>query len=121
MSVTWNIDPAQYLERHTRAVADSIEADIVELVESLLNTAESWMKANHRWVNRTGDAEAALYTDIEHTVRQSVTLLMSHGPAIEYAWFLEANPSFALLGDASDHIWPLLYQGALTIVRRHSG
>lgn len=118
--VTWSIDPGAYLESYTRAVADSIEADIVALVDSLTEQATAYLKANHRWQNVTGETEAGLYSDIEHAVRQSVTLLMRYGPTSEHAWTLEANPRYALLGDASDHMWPLLYRGALEIVRRHS-
>jgi hypothetical protein len=119
--VTWNIDPGAYLEAHTRAIADSIEADIVRLVDSLTEVATAWMQENARWQDQSGDARAGLWSDIEHVARQSVTLLLSHDVTLDYTWFLEANPRTALLGDTADHMWPLLYQGALEIVRRHSG
>lgn len=119
--VTWNIDPGEYLAALTQQRIDAIEADIVRLVESLLNEVEAWMKANHRWQNRTGNAEAGLYADIEYAVRQSVYLLMSHDVTLDYTWILEANPRTALLGDVSDHFWPILLRGAREIVRRHSG
>lgn len=118
--ITWSIDPGAYLEALTRHVADSIEADIVKLAESLTEQATAWMVQNHRWSNVTGETEAGLYSDVERVVRESVTLLLSYGPTSEHAWKLEANPKFSLLGDASDHIWPLLYRGAVEIVRKHS-
>lgn len=119
--VTWSIDPAAYLERHTRAIAASIEADIVALADSLTEVATAWMKQNARWEDQTGDARAGLWSDIEHVARQSVTLLLSHDVTLDYVQFLEASPRTALLGDAADHVWPLLYQGALEIVRKYSG
>lgn len=120
MTISWNITPEESWGALAQRQADSIEADIVSLVESLLDDVQSWMRANHRWQNVTGEAEAALYTDIEHVVRQSVHLLMSHGPAIAYAMILELNPKTALLGDAVDHWQPLLFRGVQEIVRRHS-
>jgi hypothetical protein len=121
MSVSWSVDPSLYLEQLTRRKADAIERDIVRLAQSLLNEAEQYMKQNHRWSNVTGETEQGLYSDIEHAVRERVTLLMSYGPTSEHAWTLEANVRFALLGDAADAIWPLLYRGAVEICRRHSG
>lgn len=118
--VTWNIRPEEAWAALVQGRADAIEADIVALVDSLTDEVAEWMRANHRWQNRTGDAEAGLYSDIEHTIHQSVYLLLSHGPAIEYAWFLEANPRYAVLGDAADQFWPVLLRGVQAILRRHS-
>lgn len=122
MSVSWSIDPALYLESYTRAIADSIEADIVALVDGLTEQAENWMRQEARWNDVTGEARAALYADIEHVARQSVTLLMSHGPAIEYAWYLETVNSgrYEILSTASDVFWPVLFRGVQDILRRHS-
>jgi len=121
VTVSWSIDPAEYLERLTRQKADAIERDIVRLVDSLAKQATAWLRENHRWQNVTGETEAGLYSDIERVVRESVTLLLSYGPTSEHAWRLEANPKFSLLGDASDNFWPLLLRGAQEIVRKHSG
>lgn len=123
MSISWSIDPAQYLAAHTRAITDSIEADIVALVESLLDEVEQYMRQEARWQDRTGAARQALYTDIEHAARQSVTLLMAHGPDISYGWYLETVNSgrYEILSSTSDHWWPVLYRGAVEILRRHSG
>lgn len=118
--ITWNITPEVSWGQQAQAQVDGIEADIVALVDGMTDSVAQWLRDNHRWTNRTGNAEAGLYADIEHAVRQSVYLLMSHGPAIEYAWILEMNPRTALLGDAADYWWPVLYRGALEIVQRHS-
>lgn len=121
MTVSWNIDPGAYFAAITKQRVDAIEADAVQLINDLTEQAETWMKENARWNDVTGDARQALYADIEHMVRQSVTLLMSHGPAIDYAWALEGNPRTTLLGDAVDHWQPVVFRGVQEIVRRHSG
>ena len=122
MTVTWNIDPGDAWRELTQAHVDAIEAECVALVNSLLDPVQEWMKMNHRWQNQTGAAEEGLYTDILHAVRQSVYLLMSHGPTVAHAVYLEHSFSgrFALLGDTVDNWWPILYRGVLDIVRRHS-
>ena len=123
MTISWNIDPGEYLERLTRQMADAIERDIVRLVDQLSDQAAVFMRDQARWTDRTGAARAGLYADVEHAVRESVTLLLSHGPAIEYAWYLEyAHRSrWGILSDTVDNFTPLLFRGVQEIVRRHSG
>lgn len=122
MTITWNIRPEDVWPRIVQAQVDAIEADIVTLVNSLLDPVQEWMKANHRWQNRTGAAETGLYTDLLRVARQSVHLLMSHGPTISYSVYLEYGFAgrLSILGDTADNFWPLLYRGAVEIVRRHS-
>jgi hypothetical protein len=89
MTVSWNITPEEAWGAQVQQQVDAIERDIVALIESLLDTVEGWMKVEARWQDRTGGVRAALYTDIERVVRESVDLVMSHGLAIEYSVFLE--------------------------------
>lgn len=118
--ITWNITPEVAWEEIAKRQVDAIEADIKAFIEEMLDPVQQWMKENHRWKNQTGAAEEGLYADIEHIVRTIVYLVMSHGPAVEHAWILEANPRTALLGDAADHWWPVLYRGVVEIVGKHS-
>jgi hypothetical protein len=120
--ITWNITPEESWGRIAQSQVDGIEADIVALVDGMTEEVAAWMRVNHRWQNRTGAAEDGLYADIEHVVRQSVYLLMSHGPAVPYAWFLEfaQRGRFAVLPDAVDFFWPILYRGVVEIVRKWS-
>lgn len=120
MTISWNITPDVAWGQLAERQVDAIEADIVALVESMLDEVQSWMRSNHRWRNVTGEAEAGLYTDMEHIVREAVYLVMSHGPAVAHAWILELNPRTALLGDAADHWQPVLYRRVVEIVRKHS-
>jgi len=123
VTISWNVDPGEYLERLVTRKIDAIERDIVRLVDKLSNQAAAFMRASARWQDDTGAARAGLYADVEHAVRESVTLLLSHGPAVEYAHWLEYahRGRFEILSTTSDHFWPLLYRGALEIVRKHSG
>ncbi len=122
MTVTWNVSPAEVWPDITQRQVNAIEREIIALVRSLLDPAQSWMRANHRWQNRTGNAEAGLYTDIETVAHETVIMLFSHGPSIDYAVFLEYAHSgrFAILGDAVDQWAPEFYRGVQDIVRRYS-
>lgn len=121
MTVTWKRTPAQAWAELARVEAAAIESETVQLVDGLTDQAAAWMKQNHRWQNQTGAAEAGLYADTIVVAHQTVSMLLSHGPTIEYAHALEADPRFAILGDAVDWFAPLLYRGLLEIARRHGG
>lgn len=101
--------------------AAAIEAEVVALVDGITDQAAAWMKQNHRWENRTGAAEEGLYADLIVVAHQTVSLLLSHGPTIEYARWLEANPKFAVLGDAVDQFAPILFRGLQEIAKKHGG
>jgi hypothetical protein len=122
MTVSWNITPEEAWGAQVQQQVDAIERDIVALIESLLDTVEGWMKVEARWQDRTGGVRAALYTDIERVVRESVDLVMSHGLAIEYSVFLEYAFAgrLSILGDTWDQFFPVVYRGVVDIVRRHS-
>lgn len=121
--ITWNITPEESWGALAQAQVDAIEADLVRLVDSLTDDAAAWMKREARWQDRTGEARAGLYSDILVVARESVFLLLSHGPAIGYSQWLEYayGGRFGILDDATDHFWPILYRGAVEIVRKNSG
>lgn len=123
MTVSWNVRPQDIWGALVQQRIDALEADIVALTESLLDQIQSYMRREAPWTDRTGFARSGLYTDIEHDVREAVRLLMSHGPAVWYSVFLEYahGGRFAILGQTSDHFWPIFYRGVTEIVRQHSG
>jgi hypothetical protein len=122
VTISWNIRPEDAWGALAEQQINAIEADIVALIENMLDKVQQSMRSEARWQDVTGDARAGLYTDIEYVVRQSVVLLMSHGPTIPYAIYLEYAHAgrFAILGDTADRWWPVLYRDVGEIVRRHS-
>lgn len=121
MTISWSRTPAQAWSELAKREADAIESETVALVDGLTDQAAAWMKQEARWTDRTGQARANLYADTLHVARRMVSMLLSHGPTIDYARFLEANPQFAVLGDAVDWWAPVLYRGLLEIAKRHGG
>lgn len=120
MTFQWIVRPEESWPVLAQQQVDGIEADIIALIDGMADEVTQWMRANHRWQNQTGAAEAGLFADIEQAAHQYAALMMSHGPAIPYAWALEASPRTALLDDVVDHFAPVLFRGVQEIVRRHS-
>lgn len=121
MTVTWSRTPAQAWYAVVKNRADNIEQDTVIMVDRWTDTATAWMKENARWTDRSEDARNNLYSDTIHVAHETVSMLLSHGPTITYARFLEANPKFAILGDAVDQFAPLLFRGLQQIAAKYSG
>lgn len=119
MTLTWSRTPADAWSAVVKNRADNIEKDTVIMVDRWTSTATAWMKENARWTDRSEDARNNLYSDVLHVARQTVSLLLSHGPTITYAQYLEANPRFAILGDAVDQFAPLLFRGLQEIAAKH--
>lgn len=116
----WAAAFVPYCINQSTVLTEAVEADVVALVDSLTEEAMRWMKDNARWQDRSGDARAGLWADMEHVVHEAVYLLLSHDVTLDYTWFLEANPKFAVLGDAADYMRPMIQRGVSEIVRRYS-
>lgn len=120
MSFRWNIPPEQYLPALTKNYAEALEADILRLADSLTDQIADWMRAEARWQDRTGNARAALYADVLHVARQSVTILVSHGPAIDYSVYLETS-RFGVISDTVDNFGPLVFNRMRELIAKRSG
>lgn len=119
MTVTWSRTPALAWSELARREADAIESEVVQFADSLTDQITAWMRQEARWNDVTGEARAGLYSDVIHTARQSVAILMSYGPTTFYDVYLEASPRTSLLGDVVDYWAPVIYRGAQEIARRH--
>lgn len=120
--LVWSVKPEEAWGAMARAYADQVEADIVRFAQGLTDEITAYMKENHRWQNDTGAAEAGLYSDVIHVVRESVTVLMSHGPAVAHAWILEYAHTgrFEILSTTLDHFAPVIFRGVEGIVQGRS-
>ena len=118
----WVIRPEDVWPDLAQTQIDAIEADLVAMVDGMTDEVAAWMRDNARWNDQTGEARAGLYADIETVARRSVDLIMSHGPAISYSWWLETVNSgrYSVLPDAVDNWAPRLLREAREIVARHS-
>jgi hypothetical protein len=120
MSFSWQVTPEQAWIPVYAIYAQRIEDEIVAMANGLTDEIADWMKAEARWTDRTGDARAALYSDVIHAARQSVAILASHGPAISYAEALEtvSGGRFGIIADTIDNFGPRVFHEVQAILAR---
>lgn len=89
MAATFILDDTQIYTRFYRSKR-VFPANILAYMNIKANELEQYMKANHPWKNRTGNAERGLHADVdtsEKCYRQTITL--AHGADIYYGVYLE--------------------------------
>jgi hypothetical protein len=98
MYVRFEFTPArQWVPGFIRRLGAFQDKRITAVLKSYEQAITSWMKANARWQDRTGAARASLYAKA-----QGNSMKIGYGRQIYYSKYLEANPRYAILGDAAD-------------------
>lgn len=120
MSFAWTVSPEEALVPLVDAYAEAIEREIVALADGMTDEITSYMKTEARWTDRTGEARANLYSDVIHVARQSVTIIVRHGPTIHYGIYLEtvSGGRFGIIADTVDWFGPLLFYRVREIVQK---
>lgn len=123
MTFHWQIRPEDAWPPFVQAQVDALEADLVQLAESMTEEITPFMQREARWTDRTGDARAALFSALIHEARRTVGILISHGSLIDYSVFLEYAHAgrFEILSTTLDQFGPKFFQGVREIVRRRFG
>lgn len=100
----WYEPPTQVFVIGTERYIRNIHARVVQIANRRAPEIEEWMKQNHLWINRTGDAEAGLHTEVREIAQQMVEIILAHGDDIDYGIWLEvANGGrFAVIAPAVD-------------------
>lgn len=104
--------PAMYDEWRRR-----VYAAVLAIMESYKPRAESWMKQNAPWMDRTGNARQSLFTDIETQAQEVVSLIFAHG--VDYGVFLEFKNQgrFAVIAPALDYFFPQIMADIQAVLR----
>jgi hypothetical protein len=89
MGIVWEggITPDVMIERLSMAYVASIRAGLVAIARNRAPQIEYYMKANHPWRNRTGEAESTLSVTVDEVERELIEILLAHG--VEYGFYLE--------------------------------
>jgi hypothetical protein len=114
--LTWSHPPQRAFAELSASYAAAIERGIVGIANRYAPEIETWMKANAPWTDRTGNARQALYTDVNHVVREMVELIMAGG--VEYQIYLELKNAgaYAIINPAIDHFGPLIWQDVVRLL-----
>ena len=80
------------------------------------------MKAEHKWKNRSGDAERELHCDVRE-VGAAFVLAAGHGPDIFYGAFLEHGfqGRYAILAPMMRAQWPYVMRTLQAALREQRG
>ena len=89
---------------------EDIYAVLYALAQSYAPRIEAWMKQNAVWVDRTGNARQALFTDVEWIVGDAIYLYAAQG--MDYGTYLELNHQgrFAIILPALEHFAPMIWR-----------
>lgn len=87
--LVWTVTPEQAFGTGTTAYIAAIRRGVRQIADRRAPEIAEWMKANHPWQNRTGAAEAGLYTAVEELALGMVRIILSHGSDVPYGSYLE--------------------------------
>lgn len=104
MGFQWETKPTAVFPQAYQSHSQAVFAYIVEVAEKNGKEGAVWMKANHKWENVTGKAEAGLTVDVTASPMERVEMTFNYGADVPYDIFLElANAGrFAILAPAVD-------------------
>lgn len=86
-SFTLTLDPM--IANLHRLYSTAVER-VAAVLRPVVEDAEDTAKAEHRWMNRTSDAEKGLEAGVITEVAEALVILyLKHGDAVFYARFLE--------------------------------
>lgn len=109
--IEWrNFTPWRLVEWLGEVRAAQVERQVTRVAERAANQIEQWMKANHVWQNRTGNAEAGLRAEIIDITGRAAVILLQHG--VSYGMYLETIQAgqYAIIGPALDHWAPIIWR-----------
>lgn len=87
MGFEWITSPSETFPAGMQDYANAIDSRVRDVLISTASEAESWMKSNARWTDRSGQARRGLRAEYvrqgdNHTIVFSTNV--PHGPALEF-------------------------------------
>lgn len=105
--IRWDFSPARLFEWLGDIRRRQVERGVVKVATRYADEIETWMKANRKWTDRSGQARATLSAEVIDVTGRAAIILLTHGT--DYgSLYLETmqNGRFAILGPALDHFTP---------------
>jgi hypothetical protein len=79
-----------YLQQRFNALMQRRSAVTLSTLQAQAQSIQQYMKANHRWTNQTGAAEAGLFASVtSKSSQQSEVFELTAGHGVDYGWALE--------------------------------
>ena len=105
--IKWDLRPSRLFEWLGDIRRRQVERGVMKVATRYAGEIETWMKANRKWTDRTGQARATLSAEVIDVTGRAALILLTHG--VDYgALYLETMQGgrFAILGPALDHFAP---------------
>jgi hypothetical protein len=101
----WDVPPDQVFPEFFNQELARVEQAIFQLCQRYVVEIETWMKANAKWQDRTGNLRQSLYAQVEQFTRE---IVLSFDYGLEYGFWLEfANQGrYAIIAPALDEFAP---------------
>lgn len=94
------------LSKKIALLGSGIDAQVLAVASVVADETATWMKANHRWVNRTGEAEAKLQASAvqlaQHLIAVYIVQGAPHGIWLELRW----GGRYGIIPDALMYAYP---------------
>lgn len=85
------VQPPSVIQEGLLDWQDKVLTAVYAVGELIASEAANEMKMGASWTDRTGVARAALFAVAEQSGGDSVTIYLSHGPAVHYGLYLELD------------------------------
>lgn len=118
MALQWEVEPEQAFTELAEDYANRIHRGVFLICQRWAAPAANWMKENASWTDRTGNARAALYTEVNEVVNSMVEFVMAGG--VDYQIWLEVRwaGKFAIVNPALDFFAPKVWADVQRLMSR---
>lgn len=116
MGIRWQTPPEEAFLALADAYIGAINDALFALAQRRAPEIEAWLKANARWIDRTGNARQTLFAEAEKLVQGAAINL---GDGMEYFLWLELahGGTYAIIGPAIDFWGPVLWNDVKELLR----
>lgn len=90
-AIVWTVTPEMAFGQLADAYIAAIRAGVLDIANRRAPEITAWMKSNHVWQNRTGDAEAGLHTEVNQVALDMTEIILAHGDDVSYGIWLEVR------------------------------
>ncbi len=91
MPVTFERSPEDVFREFFDDFLNEVDEALLEIFTKRKAEVRNYAKANAPWKDRTANARKGLFSAVEHIPRQSISISIEHGAAIDYAIYLETR------------------------------
>jgi hypothetical protein len=104
------VKPIPELQEAYRRYGKKVMVAIKAVADHIATRCQAVMRKDARWIDRTGNARAGLFSIAEQAAKDLVIIYLSHGHTISYGIYLETMSAgkYAIIMPVMQRYYPLL-------------